>query len=115
MHGNTIQINPNVKEAHGTYVKAAIQYFKNNDRSELLPKEYTVCEEVEEEINNNSNNNNKNNNIKKMNTMRRKSSWMLQTNHCLTRIQHTKTKTHWIILSPPKHKLAEPTNLKDMK
>ena len=45
MRGNTIQINPNVKEAHDAYVKAAIQYFKNNDRSELLQKEYAVCEE----------------------------------------------------------------------
>ena len=45
MRGNTIQINPNVKEAHDAYVKAAIQHFKNNDRSELLQKEYAVCEE----------------------------------------------------------------------
>ena len=45
MRGNTIQINPNVKEAHDAYVKAAIQYFKNNDKSELLQKEYAVCDE----------------------------------------------------------------------
>jgi len=53
MRGNIV--NKSVQDAHDDYVKAAIHYFKINDRSDILQNEYIEQCETEETVVSNTN------------------------------------------------------------